>query len=146
MAQRFSGKDVIVSLSETGILARVKEVSLTTEDNIAVVSSGGYPDGWVAGEVTGEGELQVQAEELAKFLAAAEVAGSWEAMAAMDLTLYASTLEGEWKVEAYGCKLKMPSVSVDRGGGEALMHTIAFVITSPEFVRINGIPLAGRNA
>ncbi len=145
MAQRLSGRDVSVTLSETGLLARASEVSLTLEDNITAVTSGGYPDGWVAGEISGEGEMTIAVEEMEKFQEAAQAAGSWEALAPMDLTLFASVSGGaEWKVEAFGCKLKLPSLSVDRSGGEALTQTIPFVITSPDFVRLNGVPLAKR--
>jgi len=58
------------------------------------------------------------------------------------LLFYGKTADGEEdKVEAFGCKLKLSSIlDVDSKGGEKLLRKVSFDVTSPNFVRIGGVP------
>ncbi|MNP76220.1 hypothetical protein D3C76_1734230 [compost metagenome] len=54
---------------------------------------------------------------------------------------FAKAGEEELKVEAFGCKLKVSSLlNIDPKGGEKSKHKVPFDVTSPDFVRINGVP------
>ena len=141
LGQRISGRDVEVRLP-SGILTHFDSVNLNLASGTKAVNSAGYPAGWVYGEVTGDGDLQVDPDELVKLLEEAESAGSWEEMDALDLVLYANTGELELKIEAFGAKLDFPDVKVDAKGGDKLTHGIKFQITGTDYVHINGVPLA----
>jgi len=69
-------------------------------------------------------------------------AGSFRGLPEFDLLFYGSTGDGaEMKVEAFGCKLKVSKLlDVDGKGGEKHITTIPYIVTSPDFVRINGTP------
>jgi hypothetical protein len=139
--QRISGRDVEVRLP-SGILSRFDQVNLNLASGAKAVTSAGYPAGWVYGEVTGDGDLMVDPDELVRLLEEADRAGSWEEMDALDLVLYVNTGDLELKVEAFGIKLDFPDVKVDAKGGEKLTHTIKFEVTGADYVHINGVPLA----
>ncbi len=73
--------------------------------------------------------------------AKARTVGSWRGIQPVDLMWYAKAGNEEIKVEAYGCKLIVSDIlDVDPKGGSVMMHKVKFVVTSPDFVRINGIP------
>ena len=145
MQQRISGRDVSVTLP-SGKIGLFDQINLNLASGIAAVSSGGYPAGWVYGEVTGDGDITVDPEELNKLLAEAENYGSWEAMPDMDVTLFAQAGDLELKVELFGVKLDFPNLQADRKGGDKLTHQIKFIIAGEDFVAINGTPLARRVA
>jgi len=51
------------------------------------------------------------------------------------------TINQEFDVAAYGCKLKLSeALNASSGGGEKLMHTVQFEVTDKRFVEINGVP------
>ena len=122
--------------------ARYARSGGTSTGSPKAVTSAGYPAGWVYGEVTGDGDLMVDPDELVKLLEEADRAGSWEEMDALDLVLYVNTGDLELKVEVFGIKLDFPDVKIDAKGGEKLTHTIKFEVTGAEYVHINGGPLA----
>ena len=112
--QRLSGKSFDVTLGDLKL--HIEKASLDIEDGSEVAKTGGVPNGWVDGEVSGLPEF--------------------------DLLFYGSTGDGaEMKVEAFGCKLKVSKLlDVDGKGGEKHITTIPYIVTSPDFVRINGTP------
>lgn len=58
-----------------------------------------------------------------------------------DFLWYAKAGNEEMKVEAFGCKLIVSDIlDIDPKGGTVTTHKIKFLVTSPDFVRINGIP------
>uniref|UniRef100_UPI002147FF90 DUF2597 family protein n=1 Tax=Endozoicomonas sp. SESOKO4 TaxID=2828745 RepID=UPI002147FF90 len=59
MTQRISGKNFDIEVGDFTI--RVSSASLEISDNFAVALDKGIPNGWVDGDVTGEGEFQVDA-------------------------------------------------------------------------------------
>ncbi len=139
--QRITGRDVELRLP-TGVIALCDQITLNLSVGTKAVRSGGYPAGWVYGEVTGDGEMTIDSEEVIKLLDAAEEAGSWEEMDAFDIVLAASVSSLDLRVEAFGCKLDVPDFKIDRKGGDKITHTLKFEITDPQFVRVNGVPLA----
>lgn len=143
--QRISGRDVDVRLP-SGVIALFDQVNLNLASGVAAVTSGGYPAGWVYGEITGDGDIQLDPEELVKLNGEASKAGSWEEMPEVDMTLFTKVGGLELKIEVFGCKFDFPDFKVDRKGGDKLTHTVKFMITGEDYVHLNGVPLARRRA
>lgn len=141
--QRISGKDVEARLP-SGRRILFETVNLNLNDGIAATRDQGYPNGWVGGEVSGDGDMEISTEMMLVLNEEAAQAGTWESIPAFDLTLYAKSGDLELDVRVHGVKLHFPQFAVDGKGGDKLMHTVNFEVTSPDFVHINGIPLANR--
>jgi hypothetical protein len=141
--QRLSGRDVDVTLP-SGRIARVDQVNLELTIGTKAVRSGGYPAGWVYGEISGNGEMVMDTEDMLLILDDADTAGSWEEMDEIDINFYAAWgVDGDTlTIVAHGCKLDAPDFKIDRKGGEKVSHTIKFEITGPDFVTINGVRVA----
>ena len=58
------------------------------------------------------------------------------------MLFYAKTGQNEeMKVEAFGCKLLLDSLlDVDKAGGQKHISKVKYLVTSPDFIRINGVP------
>lgn len=138
--QRISGKNFDVRIGTLAIT--VSKCSLSIEDSTEVASDGGVPNGWCSGEVKADGELELDALGISLLTEAAKNAGSFRQLECFDLLFYAKTGSGEeMKVEAFGCKLKLESLlDIDKKGGEKHVSKVKFMVTSPDFVRINGVP------
>ncbi len=137
--KRISGQSIDFNID--GDLVHVEKVSLSITDNTGVAQTNGVPDGYVNGDVSAEGELELSTKYLNVITAKARSAGSWRAIPLVDLMLYAKAGTEELKVESFGCKLNVTDIlDVDPKGGAVMTHKIKFIVTSPDFVRINGIP------
>ena len=144
MSQRISGRDVEVTL-RSGLRLHIEKVTLNTDDGMSATTDQGYPNGWVLGQVQGDGELEVDTDQLNTLIEEAESHGSWEEMAAFDvLTFYANVAGVEHKVEVFGAKLRFPGWDVDGNGGEKVTHTVPYLVTGRDYVHVNGVPLAKR--
>ena len=102
--QRLSGKSFDVTLGDLKL--HIEKASLDIEDGSEVAKTGGVPNGWVDGEVSASGEIELDGENVKILSEAARNAGSF------------------------------------RGLPEFEKHitTIPYIVTSPDFVRINGTP------
>lgn len=137
--KRISGQSIDFNMD--GDLVHVEKVSLSITDNTGVAQTNGVPDGYVNGDVSAEGELELSTKYLNVITAKARKAGSWRAIPLVDLMWYASAGIEELKVEAFGVKLNITDIlDVDPKGGSVMTHKVKFIVTSPDFVRINGIP------
>ncbi|MBI6548903.1 DUF2597 family protein [Xenorhabdus lircayensis] len=139
MSQRISGQSIDFNMD--GDLVHAEKVNLSITDNTAAAQTQGVPDGYIAGDVAAEGEIELSTKYLEIVTAKARAAGSWRGIQPVDLMWYAKAGKEEIKVEAYGCKLIVSDIlDVDPKGGSVMTHKVKFVVTSPDFVRINGIP------
>ncbi|WP_368871993.1 DUF2597 family protein [Proteus mirabilis] len=137
--KRISGQSIDFNID--GDLVHVEKVSLSITDNTGVAQTNGVPDGYVNGDVSAEGELELSTKYLNVITAKARSAGSWRAIPLVDLMWYAKAGTEELKIESFGCKLNVTDIlDVDPKGGAVMTHKIKFIVTSPDFVRINGIP------
>ncbi|HEK2745616.1 DUF2597 family protein [Proteus mirabilis] len=137
--KRISGQSIDFNID--GDLVHVEKVSLSITDNTGVAQTNGVPDGYVNGDVSAEGELELSTKYLNVITGKARSAGSWRAIPLVDLMWYAKAGTEELKVESFGCKLNVTDIlDVDPKGGAVMTHKIKFIVTSPDFVRINGIP------
>ena len=138
--QRISGKNFDISIGDLTI--SVSKVTLTIEDKTEVAKDGGVPNGFVDGEVSASGDLELDALAMSILGDAAKSAGSWRALEPFDMLFYAKTGQNEeMKVEAFGCKLLLDSLlDVDKAGGQKHISKVKYLVTSPDFIRINGVP------
>ncbi len=136
---RLSGMNFNVNLGDE--LMQVDTATLDISDNSTPVQTGGVPDGYVSGDCMANGELVLKASEFKKVSAQAKAAGSWRGLKPFDILFYGKTDQDEVKVEAFGCHIKLSKIlDLDKKGGSATMFTIPFDVTSPDFVKIDGVP------
>ncbi|MGV7960362.1 DUF2597 family protein [Photorhabdus tasmaniensis] len=139
MSKRISGQSVDFNMD--GDLVHAEKVNLSITDNTAAAQTQGVPDGYISGDVAAKGEIELSTKYLEIVTAKARTVGSWRGIQPVDLMWYAKAGNEEIKVEAYGCKLIVSDIlDVDPKGGSIITHKVKFVVTSPDFVRINGIP------
>ena len=136
---RIGGKNFDVNLGD--LLVHVQNCTLDITDNTAVAKSRGVPDGYVDGEVSASGEMEFDTNNFNLLIEAARTAGSFRKLEPFDSVFFAKAGEEELRIEAFGCKLRISSVlSIDPKGGETTRHKVPFDVTSPDFIRINGVP------
>lgn len=136
---RIGGKNFDVNLGD--LLVHVESCTLDITDNTAVAQSGGVPNGHVDGDVSGSGEMEFDTSNFNLLIEAARAAGSFRELEPFDSIFFAKAGDEELRIEAFGCKLKVSSLlSIDPKGGEKSKHKVPFDVTSPDFIRINGVP------
>ncbi|KPG92921.1 phage tail protein [Pseudomonas sp. RIT-PI-q] len=136
---RIGGKNFDVNLGD--LLVHVESCTLDITDNTAVAQSKGVPDGHVDGDVSASGEFEFDTSNFNLLIEAARTAGSFRGLEPFDSVFFAKAGEEELRVEAFGCKLKVSSLlGIDPKGGEKSKHKVPFDVTSPDFIRINGVP------
>ncbi len=136
---RIGGKNFDVNLGD--LLIHVQNCTLDITDNTAVAQSRGVPNGHVDGDVSASGEMEFGTSDFNLLIAAARAAGSFRELDPFDVVFFARAGEEELRVEAFGCKLRVSSLlSIDQKGGEITKHKVPFDVTSPDFIRINGVP------
>ena len=136
---RIGGKNFDVNLGD--LLVHVESCTLDITDNTAVAQTRGVPHGHVDGDVSASGEMEFDTSNFNLLIEAARSAGSFRQLEPFDSVFFAKSGEEELKIEAFGCKLKVSSLlNIDPKGGEKTKHKVPFDVTSPDFVRINGVP------
>ncbi|MEZ8657752.1 phage protein [Vibrio cyclitrophicus] len=139
MSMRISGKNMHFSMGDYKLKAQ--KVTLSITDNSAVNKTSGVPDGYVDGDVEASGEMELTTQQFNQLSKAAKQAGSWRGMPDFDALFYGKIDKDELKIEAFGCRLKISDLlDADSNGGNALVHKLPFEVTSPDFVKINGVP------
>ncbi|MEF2141570.1 phage protein [Vibrio alginolyticus] len=139
MSMRISGKNMHFSMGDYKLKAQ--KVTLSITDNSAVNKTSGVPDGYVDGDVEASGEMELTTQQFNQLSKAAKQAGSWRGMPDFDALFYGKVDKDELKIEAYGCRIKISDLlDADSNGGSALVHKLPFEVTSPDFVKINGVP------
>lgn len=142
MTQRIGGMDFDITIGTT--LIHVESITLDVTDNSAATQTRGVPNGWVKGDKSAEGEIELDEHEFKKLNEEARTAGSWEDLPETDILFYAETASDYTKIEAFGCKFKVSSVlNFDPKGGEKATKKIAYVVTAPEFIHLDGVPIIG---
>ncbi|NME02470.1 phage protein [Aeromonas sp. DNRA1] len=139
MTRRISGQNFDIELMNT--MVHVEKASLTITDNSAVAQTRGIPDGYVDGDVSAECEFELDAKNFKLLSNAAKRAGSWRGMKPEDVLFYADNGDETMKVEAFGVKLQISDLlDLDPKGGSKTSHKIKGAVTSPDFIRIDGVP------
>ncbi|ECU9206739.1 phage protein [Salmonella enterica] len=138
--ERISGMSFDVSFNGRNI--HVKTATLDITDNTKAIQERGVPNGWVRGDVEASGEIEVDTVNFQLLGEAAREAGSWRDIEEADFLFFAQAAKTELKIEAFGCKLLISNLmNIDSKGGDSLSHKIKFLVTSPDFVHIDGTPV-----
>lgn len=139
MGSRITGKSFDINYGSE--LIQIKSVTLSITDNSATAVTNGVPDGYIAGGVGAEGSIVLATKYFNKVIEVARSYGSFRDMPTADFMFYANTGDEEQKIEAFGCKLKISELlNADKSSDDETTHTIDYVVTSPDFVSINGVP------
>lgn len=125
---------------------RAEKASLSIEDGRKVVKDGGVPNGYVDAEVGASGDIELDAAAMAILSEEAKTKGSWQEIEPVDLLFYAKGTQEEEKVEAFGCLLNLSDiVEYDPTSDKKATTKISYEVTSPDFVRINGVPYLAKD-
>ncbi|MCY0110714.1 DUF2597 family protein [Pseudomonas monsensis] len=136
---RIGGKNFDINLGDLQI--HVESCTLDITDNTAVAQTRGVPNGTVDGDVSASGEFEFDTSNFNLLIEAARSAGSFRQLEPFDSVFFAKAGDEELRIEAFGCKLKVSSLlSVDPKGGEKSKHKVPFDVSSPDFIRVNGVP------
>lgn len=136
---RFSGQNFDVTI--LGVMVHVESANASISDDSEVAKTRGIPDGHTSGAVGCDVEYELDLNNFRKLQQKAREAGSWRGIKPHDCMFYANNGENEDKVELYGVKLKIEDLlSVDPNSADKTKRKLKGVVTSPHFVRINGIP------
>lgn len=135
---RFSGQNFDVTI--LGVMVHVESASATISDESDVAKSRGIPDGFTFGAVGCEVEYELDLNNFRKLQQEARSAGSWRGIKPHDCLFYANNGEDADKIELFGVKLKIEDLlSVDPSSADKTKRKLKGFVTSPHFVRINGI-------
>lgn len=142
--KNLSGQNFDIMAGDT--LIHVENMTASITDNRQAVKSGGVPNGYVDGDVSGSGELELDSRNFKLMGEVAKSAGSWRDIEPFDIITTGKAMDQELKLELFGCLIKISDlVDIDPNGGEKTKHKIPFDITSPDFVRIDGVPYLSEN-
>lgn len=139
MGSRISGKSFDFMLGDLSIHA--EKFTCDIEDGSEVAKTKGVPVGRLAGPVGASGEIELDATNMNLVIESARSAGSFRALDTFDIVAYAKAGDEEKRVEIFGCALKISSLlDVDSNSATKDVTKIPYEVTSPDFVRINGVP------
>ena len=139
MTARFTGRNFDVTM--LGEMIHVKSSSASISDDSAVAKTRGVTDGYTDGSVTCEVEYELDLNNFRKLQQLARKAGSWRDIKPHDCMSYANNGSDEEKVELFGVKLVISDlINVDPDSADKTTRKLKGFVTSPHFVRINGIP------
>jgi len=123
------------------LLVHVEKMTATISDNRAHVKTHGMPDGYVDGDVECKGDIELDTNNFNLLVEVAKGAGSWRDMPTADIIYVGKTTSAQHRVELFGCLLNVSDLlDNDAKGGSKTTHKVPFEVTSPDFVRINGVP------
>ena len=137
--KHLSGKDFDVMVGD--FLVHVESANISITDERTPVKTGGVPNGYVDGDASASGDIELDSRNFNILSEAAKSAGSWKGLEQLDINFMAQSDEDEINIEAFGCLLKVSDLlSIDPNGKEKNKHKIGFEVTGKEFVNINGVP------
>ncbi len=136
---RISGKSFDIFIGD--MLVHVDKATVEITDNSSVAKNRGVPNGRVLGDVEASGSMEMDAAAFGLISEVAKKAGSFRGMPTFDLLFHAEGTTESKQVEAFGCAFKIDSLlDVDANGSDKDVTKLAFDVTSPDFIKINGVP------
>lgn len=118
------------------------KITASISDGMEALKTRGVPDGYVEGDVSCDGEVEMKYKYFKQFSVLAAANGSYRAIPAMDISYIAATKSDLVPIVLHGCKFTMESIleAEANDGKKAGMVKLKFSVTSPDFVSINGVP------
>lgn len=138
--KRISGKSFDVMVGD--YLVHVNKMTLNIKDDGGVAIDNGIPNGYTDGEVSADGEIELDTRNFNILNQAAKASGSWQTLDPFDIACVADLGDDEsMRVDAYGCKLRISDLlNVDKSSKDKHTHKIKFDVTDRNFIAINGVP------
>ena len=138
MGKQISGKDFDVSIGD--MMVHVENFGISVTDNRTVSKSHGVPNGYTDGDAEAGGDIEVDSANFKIIVEAARSAGSFKELPPFDIVTMAETADTEVRLEAFGCLLMISDLlSIDPNSNTKTKHKLPFIVTSPDFLRINGV-------
>lgn len=139
MSTQISGADFDVMIGD--LLIHVETMNASITDNRKAVTTRGVPNGYVNGDVACSGDIELDSQNFNLLMEAAKAAGSWRELGTFDILTSADVGSQSQKFELFGCLINVADLfNIDAKGGEKTKHKLPYQVTSPDFVRINGVP------
>lgn len=139
MSKALGGKDFDIFIGDKMI--HVIEGSVKITDGRKVKYVRGVPKGYIDGPVEAEVSIKVDHENFLLIEGQAKSAGSWKGIEPFDVSFTAEVKAGSKNVEAFGVLPMLDEILNFKGeGGEEDTTTIKGIVTSSDFIKINGIP------
>jgi len=118
-----------------------ESASLSISDSTKAKNNRGRPNGFVRGLTAGEGEFELDAEQVTLLTAFAATKGSWQELTDIDIRGIAVVDGNAQTIEAFGCVLMITDVmNAASNGEEAATSKIKYFVAGKDFVNINGVP------
>lgn len=137
--KHLGGADFDIMIGD--LLVHVENMTATISDNRQAVMTRGVPNGYVDGDVSCSGDIELDTKNFNLVTEVARTYGSFREMPTFDIIYMGKNVSGQHKQELYGCLINVSDLlNNDSKGGEKLKHKLPFQVTSPDFVRINGVP------
>lgn len=139
MNKHLGGKDFDIFVGDK--MVHVIEASVNITDGRKEKQTRGVTVGYVDGSTNAEVTLKVDHENFLLIEGQAKAAGSWKGIEPFDVAFNAEVKAGSKNVEAFGVLPMLDEVlNIKAEGGEEDTTTIKGIVTSPDFIKINGIP------
>ncbi|AXB34643.1 DUF2597 domain-containing protein [Vibrio rotiferianus] len=138
MTARFSGRSFDTTLF--GEYVHVKNATATINDESEAAYTRGVTDGYTDGKVGCDVEIELDLLQFQKVHKAARAAGSYRGIKPDDILFYADNGVDEDKVELFGVKWVLADIiGIDPESSDKSTRKIKGFVTSPLFVKINGV-------
>lgn len=144
MSKRLSGMNFDIDIF--GTVIHVEKASVSISDDSAVATSRGVPDGHVDGAVSADLEYELDTKNFKLLGKVARNAGSWRGIKTHDCLFYGNAGGEELTIEVFGVKLLLESIlDVDPSSSDKTKHKVKGLVTSPDFIKIDGVPYLSRD-
>ncbi|NOH82845.1 DUF2597 family protein [Vibrio sp. 03-59-1] len=139
MGKRISGMNVDVDIHD--ILIHIEKASVSISDDSQAAQTRGVPDDYTDGAVSADVEYELDTKNFKLLIEAAKAAGSFRGIEPHDCLFYANTGGEELEIKVHGVKLMIDSLlDVDPNSADKLKHKVKGVVTSADFIHIDGVP------
>lgn len=136
--KHISGQDFDVMVGD--LLVHVESLGATITDNSKAVTTKGVPDGYVDGDVSCSGDIEFDTKNFNILVEAARASGSFRGLEPFDIKCVALVGNEKMTQELFVCKVNVSDlINIDPKGSEKSKHKVTFEVTSPDFVKINGV-------
>ncbi|HCG6168470.1 DUF2597 family protein [Vibrio parahaemolyticus] len=144
MGKRISGMSFDVDIHS--ILVHVEKATVSITDDSQAAQTRGVPDDFTDGAVSAETEYELDTKNFKLLIEAAKAAGSFRGIEPHDCLFYANTGSEELEIKVHGVKLMIDSLlDIDPSSADKSIHKVKGVVTSADFIHIDGVPYLSEN-
>ncbi len=144
MGKRISGTSFDVDIHN--ILVHVEKATVSITDDSQAAQTRGVPDDFTDGAVSAETEYELDTKNFKLLIEAAKAAGSFRGIEPHDCLFYANTGSEELEIKVHGVKLMIDSLlDIDPSSADKSIHKVKGVVTSADFIHIDGVPYLSEN-